>query len=167
MALQLPDPPESLDAAPQRFYDELRRMLDSVRPSQVDPERTSVTFDGNGVQVRFVHLERADRSISATVGERHAIVATLGAHEDFFGPTTGEDQDHPWTTQIVDFVAEILRGEIEVERTYRGRTPIDVRHFSLDATGRRQSLGHTGFLTPARLSLWHSKRTETERVSWL
>jgi hypothetical protein len=167
MALQLPDPPESLDGAPRRFYDELRRMLDSVRPSQIDPERTSVTFDGNGVEVEFVHLERDGWSISATVGERHAIVATLGAHEDFFGPASGEDEDRPWTTQIVDFVAEILRGQIEVERTYRGRTPIYARHYSLDPTGRRQSLGHTGLLTPARLFLWQPKRTETERASWL
>lgn len=29
------------------------------------------------------------------------------------------------------------------------------------------SLGYTGFLTPARLFLWQSKRTETETASWL
>ena len=76
MALQLPDPPESLHFARRRFYDELRRMLDVVRPSKVDPERTSVKFDGSSVEVELVHCEREGWSISATVGERDAIVAT-------------------------------------------------------------------------------------------
>ena len=67
----------------------------------------------------------------------------------------------------MDFVAEILRGEIEVETTFRGNAPISVRHFNRDASGTRHSLGYTGFLTPARLLLWQSKRTETETVSWL
>ena len=167
MALELPDPPESIGSAPRRFYDELRQMLDSVRPTQVDPERTSVTFDGRGVEVKFVHLDRHDWSISATVGERDAIVATLGAHEHFFASTDGEDEERPWTTQVVDFVAEILRGEIEVETTYRGHSPIAVQHFGIDATGQRRSLGYTGVLTPARLFLWRSKRSESRSASWL
>ena len=167
MALQLPDPPDSLGPGPRRFYDELRCMLDSVRPGQVDLDRTSVRFEGSDVDVEFVHVERDDWSISATVGEREAIVATLGVHEHFFRPTDGEVEDRPWTSQIVDFFAEVLRGEIEVETTYRGRAPISVRHFGLDATGGRRSLGSIGLVTPAWLLLWQSKRTETERASWL
>ena len=167
MTLQLPDPPESLKPAPRSFYDELQRMLDRVQPAHVDPRRSSVKFDKSGVEVELVHLNRKDWMICATVGDRDAIVGTLGAHEHFFGPSEGEGEGRPWTTQIVDFVAEILRGEIEVDTAYRGRSPISVRHFRLDARGKRHSLGYTGFLTPARLCLWQSKRTETETASWL
>ena len=67
---------------------------------------------------------------------------------------------------MVDFVAEILRGEIEVETTYRGDTPVAVRHFNRGPDGERALLGHTGLLIPARLFLWRPLRTEIERVSW-
>jgi hypothetical protein len=167
MTLHLPDPPESLKPAPRLFYDELRRMLEGVQAAQVDPRRSSAKFDNNGVEVVFVHLNRKDWTVWATVGDREAIVATLGAHEHFFAPSDGAHEERPWTTEIVDFVAEILRGQIEVETTYRGRAPISVRHFNLDTSGKRHQLGHTGFLTPARLFLWQSKRTETETGSWL
>ncbi len=163
----MPDPPQSLKPAPRSFYDELRRMLDTVQPTQVDPHRSSVKFDKSGVEVELAHIDRKDWTIWATVGERDAIVGTLGAHEHFFAPSDEEPDDHRWTTEIVDFVAEILRGQIEVETTYRGRAPISVRHFNLDASGKRHPLGYTGFLTPARLFLWQSKRSETETAPWL
>ena len=142
-------------------------MLDSLQPGRVDPRRSSVGFDAPGVEVRLVHLHRQDRSILVTVGDSDATVATLGAREHFFGSADVEDDGRPWTAQVVDFVAEILRGEIEVETTYRGRAPLSVEHFSIDATGRRRSLGSTGFLTAARFFFWRSKRTETARASWL
>ncbi len=142
-------------------------MLDVVRPAQIDSGRSSAKFDKAGVEVELAHADREEWTIWATVGERDAIVGTLGAHEHFFAPTDQEDEDHPWTTEIVDFVAEILRGEVEVETTFRGRSPVSVRHFNLDESGRRQPLGYTGFLTPARFLPWRAKRTEIERVSWL
>jgi len=142
-------------------------MLDSVQPGQVDPHQTSVRFDERGVEIKLVHLDRQRHSIRATVGDRDAIVATSNAHEHFFATAGGTGEERPWTTQIVDFIAEILRGEIEVETTYRGRAPISVRHFNIDATGQRRSLGSTGYLRAARFRFWQSKRTKTERVSWL
>ena len=67
---------------------------------------------------------------------------------------------------MVDFVAEILRGEIEVETKFRGNSLVSVRHFNLDESGERRPLGYTGFLVPARLLFWRAKRTETERLSF-
>jgi hypothetical protein len=166
MTFRLRDPAESLKPAPRRFYDELRRMLDALDPSQVDPQRSSVTFDKGGVEVELAHVHRKDWTIWMTVGDRDALVGVLGAHEHFFSPSASEQAERPWTTEIVDFVAEILRGEIEVQTTYRGSKPISVQHFNLDADGKRQSLGYTGFLTPARLLLWRPKRTESETASW-
>jgi hypothetical protein len=142
-------------------------MLDTVQPAQIDPGRSSARFDKNGVEVELVHLDRKDWAIWATVGDGDAILATLGAHEHFFAPSDGTHEGRAWTTEIVDFVAEILRGAIEVETSYRGCAPISVRHFTLDASGKRHPLGYTGFLTPARLFLWQTQRTETETASWL
>ena len=87
--MQLPDPPESLKPAPRSFYDELRRMLDGVQPVHVDPRRSSAKFSPSGVEVVLVHPDRKDWTIWATVGDRDAIVGTLGAHEHFFGPSDG------------------------------------------------------------------------------
>ncbi len=54
----------------------------------------------------------------------------------------------PWTTVIVDFIAEILRGEIEIETTFRGNTPIAVRHFNLDERGQRRPSAIPGSRCP-------------------
>ena len=108
MSFILPDPPESLRGPPRAFYAELRRMLDVVRPAQIDSRRSSAKFDKAGVEVELAHTDREAWTIWATVGERDAIVGTLGAHEHFFAPAAGEDEPRPWTTEIVDFVAEIL-----------------------------------------------------------
>jgi hypothetical protein len=163
---RLPDPPESLAGAPLAFYAELRRMLGVVRPARLDPDNASVQFERDGLELRLVHADHDAWGIWATVGEPDAIVGTGSAHEHFFAPDEGETEMRPWTTVIVDFIAEILRGEIEIETTFRGNTPIAVRHFNLDESGRRTPLGYTGFPVPARLMLWREKRTETERESF-
>ena len=119
MTLALPDPPASLTGAPRAFYEELREMLSIVRPTRVDPTKSSVEFDDDGVDVALVHSERADWGVWATVGESDAIVGTGWAHEHFFPPSTGVAEERPWTTQTVDFIAEILRGEIEGRQTRR------------------------------------------------
>jgi hypothetical protein len=165
MPLALPDPPATLSEPARAFYDELREMLALVAPNQVDASKTSVRFEDGGVEIELTHAERDDWSIWATVGDRDAIAGTSWAHEHFF-PSRGEPDERPWTTQIVDFIAEILRGEIEIETTFRGNTPVSVRHFNRDENGERNLLGQTGFLLPGRLLIWKPKRTETERASF-
>jgi hypothetical protein len=166
MSLALPEPPTSLSDPARAFYDELREMLAVVAPTQVDASTTSVQFNDDGVELELTHAERADWSIWATVGDRDAIAGTSWAHEHF-SPSRGAPDDRPWTTQIVDFIAEILRGEIEIETTFRGDTPMSVRHFNRDENGERNLLGRTSFLLPGRLLVWKPKRTETERASFL
>jgi hypothetical protein len=144
----LPDPPASLAGPARAFYDELREMLDVVSPSRVDAGKTSVQFDKHGLKIALVHAERDDW------------------HEHFF-PPRGTPEERPWTTQAVDFVAELVRGEVEVETTFRGNVPVSVTHFNRDENGERSTLGHTGFLTPGRLLIWKPKRTETEQASFL
>jgi hypothetical protein len=166
MKLSLPEPPDSLPPAPRAFYDELRRMLAVVDPPKLGGEKTSVRFDKKGLDLDLIHVSRDDWGIWATVGERDAIVSTGYAHEHFFATEERGAGDRPWTTKIVDFIAEILRGEVEVQTKFRGDTPISVEHFNFDESGQRNLLGHTGFLVPGRLMLWRSERTETERLSF-
>jgi hypothetical protein len=167
MTLALPDPPDSLSAAPREFYDELRRMLAVVQPTQIHPDPSSVKFESEGVVVELVHATRDDWQISATVTERDAIVFTGWAHEHFFPAPQGFVDERPWTTEIVDFIAEILRGEIEVQTTLRGKTPLSVRHFAIGESGERMELGHTVLFVPAWFLFWRPKRKEIERSSFL
>jgi hypothetical protein len=164
---ELPEPPQELEGAPRAFYDELRRMLALVQPSKLDTDKSSARFDEDGVDVDLAHVDRDDWMIWASVGKRGAIVATAWAHEHFDPDPPGMEGERPWTTVIVDFIAEIMRGEIEVETTFRGKTAVAVRHFNRDKYGERTILGRTGFLVPAGLALWRPKRTEIERLSFL
>jgi hypothetical protein len=62
---------------------------------------------------------------------------------------------------------ELLRGEIEIETTFRGDTIAVVRHYNRDESGERSLLGPTGFLSPGRLLIWRPQRVETERVTFI
>lgn len=139
-------------------------MLADVRPKRLDLQASSVKFGRDDVDVQLRHCDRRDWGIWITAGPQEAIVGAQNAHEHF--QDFDDEGGRPWTTTIVDFVAEILRGEVEVETTFRGSTPIAVRHSNLGAHGNRQHLVYTGFLTPARLFFWRTKRTTTERVSY-
>jgi hypothetical protein len=142
-------------------------MLDVVRPTRIDPDKVAVAFNEEGLEINLVHAGRGDWVIWATVDEHDAIVGTAWAHEHFSAPPAGIVEQRPWTTEAVDFIAEILRGEIETETTFRGNTPVAVKHFNRDEHGHRSLLGRTGFLIPSRLFVWRPKRTETEQVSFL
>ncbi|HXV96176.1 MAG TPA: hypothetical protein VD695_06475 [Gaiellaceae bacterium] len=163
----LPEPPRELDGAPRAFYEELLRMLATIRPARIDADESSAKFDDDGVEVLLAHAERAEWIIWASVGEDDAIAGAGWAHEHFFAPEPGETNGRPWTTEIVDFLAELLRGEIEIRTTYRGDSPITVSHWSRDERGEPGLVWKTTFLTPARLLVWQPKRTETERLSFL
>jgi hypothetical protein len=163
----LPRPPESLRGAARAFYDELLRMLDKVRPAELDRDRSSVKLKDDSLELTLQHRTRPDWTIWATVGEGDSIVGTNWAHEHFFAPKPGEVEERPWTTEMVDFIAEILRGDIEIETTFRGNAALHVKHYNFDEAGERRPLGRTGFLDPRGLLVWRSKRKETERGSWL
>jgi hypothetical protein len=163
----LPGPPPGLGGAPRAFYEELLRMLAAVRPARLDPRQSRATFEGRGVEVLLAHAERDEWIVWASVGERDAIAGAGWAHEHFFAPEPGEVNGRPWTTEIVDFVAELLRGEIEIRTTYRGDSPIAVSHWNHDDRGEPGLVWKTTFLTPARLLVWRPKRTEAERLSFL
>lgn len=141
-------------------------MLAVVRPGRLGAEAGTVEFDDDRLEVTLVHADHPDWVIDVSVRKRDAIVGMGLVHEHFDAPKRGVVQERPWTTEIVDFVAEILCGDIEIETIYRGSTPIVVRHFNRDDSGERRLLEHTGFLTPGRLLVWRRKRTEIETPSF-
>jgi hypothetical protein len=162
----LRDPSAQLSPAARAFLDELRQMLDLVRPRQLDAARTGVEADSSGIEVRLAHLTKSEWDLWASVDERHIIAGASGIHEHF---DRGEDSsDRPWTSQAVDFIAELLRGEIEIQTTYRGKHLLRAEHFLLPREGshEKESLGVTGLLSPGWLRFWLPKRVEVERVSF-
>src|SRR3954454_14639949 len=132
MSIKLPEPPATLPTAPRAFYEQLRRMLEVVRPTRIDANKVSVTFGDEGLELSLVHADGEDWVIWTTVGDREAIVGIAGAHEDFSAPPAGVVEERSWRTQMVDFIAELLCGEIEIETTFRGDTPVSVKHFNRD-----------------------------------
>jgi hypothetical protein len=137
-------------------------MLDTVRPRALDVDRIKVTFDDNGLDVDLPHAVDDEWLIYAMVGVNGAIVGTGLAHEHF----EGDDDARPWPVVAVDFVAELLRGQVEVERVYRGETQIVARRYLVDASGERHRLGSTRPLTPGRLMFWKPTCTERFRIDF-
>ena len=162
--LPLPDPPADLAAAPRAFYDELREMLEIVRPTDLDTEHVTLAGDHDGgLELTLPHVRHADWSIVADIGPAGGIVFAGPAHEHF--DAEEEDDDRTWSSQAVDFIAELLRGEFEIESVFRGPTLIRIRHYVRDEDGRH-SIGMTGLLRPAALMFWRPTRTEITRIDF-
>jgi hypothetical protein len=142
------------------FLSELKRMIEHVRPAALDEARSSASADGRVAEVELVHAERPDWSVWAEAREDEIVVGVAELHEHF-GAEWSADGERPFTTVAVDFIAELLRGEVEITTTYRGGTPAAVSHRLVD---RPEPLGHTG--TIAALMFWRPKRTTVERVSF-
>lgn len=137
-------------------------MLELVHARELDAERVVIEFADAGVRLRLPHLREADWTIDATIAPDNAVVTVGPVHEHFDADETGR----PWPSLAVDFIAEILRGEIEIETEYRGAAPIRIRHFVLATDGQRHELGMTGLLRPALLMRWRPTRTEVLRVTF-
>ncbi len=113
--------------AQRAFLDGLGETLDSLQLVGLDRARSTVVWTAAGggtdpmaVEVTLVHASHPDRSVTIRVEPRSADVYWLSVHDDF-DETDGSDQC-PWTSTVVETVAGILRGDLEVEEvTRRGR----------------------------------------------
>jgi hypothetical protein len=120
--IEFEDPTQTQSA----FLDELLTMLMTYQPPLLDRSRSSIRDRGhawtkaNTIEVRLVHSSEPEAAIEIGLSDDEAIVAWLTAHEHITEWETAS-QDRPWTTQAVDAVARILRGDYEIEDTYRGR----------------------------------------------
>jgi hypothetical protein len=137
-------------------------MLELVRPRELDADRLSISFAGGSLELQLPHVSEPDWSIAALVTAGGAVVDIGRTHEHF----DADDGDRPWPSLAVDFIAEILRGEVEIETEYRGKALIRTRHFLTDIDGQRHELGTTGLLRPALLMVWKPSRTEMIRITF-
>jgi hypothetical protein len=154
----------------ESFLDELLSMLEAYQPSLLDRSRSSIRHRGhawtkaNTIEIRLVHSSEPEAAIEIGLSEDEAIIAWLTAHEHITEWEAGV-QDRPWTTQAVDAVAGILRGDYEIEDTYRGKRLIKTLVIDAGDPEGRRALTETGSLfgwvpSPG------SKRVERRRIGF-
>jgi hypothetical protein len=142
------------------FLAELRRMLEHVAPRRLDQART-VLAEGTRELV-LAHDREPDWDIHVAVDPGSITVGTAGAHEHFYAEAHEAEDPRPWTVVPVDFIAELLRGEIEVRRHYRGRHVVKIEHGRTEG-GSFEPFTSTIPMSPGFLMPWAEKRVETER----
>src|SRR5665647_1701192 len=108
--IDLPEPPYDAGPSCLAFYSELRRMLAEVSPIKISKSKSSVEFSKQNLEVWLVHAENDDWALGVNMSESDAIVSIDPAHEHFSADDRGTN-DRPWTSQMVDCIAEALRGE--------------------------------------------------------
>ncbi len=79
---------------------------------------------------------------------------------DVYGPVP----DRSWRSLAVDFVAELLQGEVRVRVTYRGGRPVKVHTEVTTSDGESLTEGTTGALTLNAMRFWAKRRAEDRNV---
>lgn len=146
--------PGSPAPAQQAFLDELGQMLDAYKPALVDRSRSSITrrAKASTIEVRLAHRNEPDAAILVGVSPDEATVVWLTGHEHI-DAREAEGASRPWTTVAVDAVAGILRGDYEVEDTYRGKRRVKTRIIDAADPDGPRAIAETGSLlgwVPAR-----------------
>lgn len=118
-------------APPQRaVLDLLAQMLDSYAPSLLDRQRSMIrrlrasSPLRDAIAIEMVHADE-NKSIHVDLGRDEAVVTWLSYHEHI--EVSDDHLRRAWTTQVVDAVATILRGDYELEEHYRGNRWIKTR----------------------------------------
>lgn len=138
--------------------DHLSAMFALVNPHQLDPVRSSVSSENDHVLI--AHQTRREWDIHVLVSSDEVRVEVAGAHEHFFRSDPNAQSSRPWTMEAVDFIAELLHGEVEIRRHYRGRFLTKVAH--------QNSLGTqvTVCLTPAAFLFFLPRRVTRTRPNY-
>lgn len=114
----------------------------------------------------------SELTIEVSVSEGEIIVA-MGEGEAWndhwhFAPTWndvyGNVPDRPWTSLGVDFLAELLAGEVRVRATYRGDHLLKVHSEVIASDGEPLTSGTTGALSPRLLNFRVKRRVEERTV---
>ncbi|HZD02418.1 MAG TPA: hypothetical protein VFA46_20170 [Actinomycetes bacterium] len=156
--------------AQQAVVDELGAMLDDYRPARLDRKASSIQATGHGwtldhtIAVQLAHADDPDAMIELAVGTGEVIVSWLTAHEHLYADEDSPD-GRPWPGRVVDLVAAVLRGELEVEDTYRGRWLVKTRIIDVAGPAGPRVLVTTGSLL-GWLPRPGARQVERRRISW-
>lgn len=152
--------PDDLSSAARSFLAELSEMLRHYQPQHLAAERSSVEAKSGELTVHLAHAADARFDIVVYSDPGNLSVWVGDAHHDF----TPDDR-RPWTAVAVDFIAEVLRGDVRVEAAFRADEIVSTRLWVHDEdTDQLVSLGYVGFLSPARFKLWQRRRVERYTV---
>jgi hypothetical protein len=140
-------------------------MLVLVQPTEVDPAGVKLDFSDGGLDLTLAHRSQARWLIGATLDQNGAIVFA-GDYHEHFNESDCDESERTWTGQAVDFLAEVLRGQFEVESLYRGRALLRTRGFVYSPEGEREFIEEVGSLRLGWLAFWRDKRTEIARFDF-
>src|ERR671919_197717 len=124
---------DTLSPSQVEVLTELRKMLDALNPSQVVAEQTRAkVVRRKELEIHIPHRGRPDESLMITVDDGDIAISFGYDHLHF------DRKQHPeWLEEALHFVWDILRGNIEVEITSRGRVPLKTRVFRVEEAGSR------------------------------
>jgi hypothetical protein len=153
-------PANVLTSSQAEVLGELRKMLDALNPPQVVVEQTRATIvRKKELEIHIPHRERPDESLMITVDDGDIAVSFGYDHLHF------DRKQHPeWLEEALHFVWGILRGNIEVEITSRGRVPLKTRVFRVEEAGSRHLIETLGLLVP--FNPFARKRVERHVLSF-
>ena len=128
-------------------------MLEVYQPPLLDRRKSSIRYEGHSwtkadtIEIRLVHSSEPDAAIEVGLSPNEAIVSWLTAHEHIDERAVeGGGADRAWTTVAVDAVAGILRGDYEVEDTYRGGKLVKTRIIDVGGPDGPRAITETGSL---------------------
>jgi hypothetical protein len=155
------------------FYDELIEMLSQVAPSSVDPESTEASIKDHVLMLAIPHRAESDLSIEVSASEKEIIVGTLADHHHF--DARGWEDHSPggphirahWYAYATGYVADVLRGRLQIETTSKGRFPVHSKVTHFDEQGQQLGTCHWGIPFVWRLVFFKSTRRETRSPNFM
>lgn len=128
-------------------------------------QRSSVERDDGDLEVTLAHAGRDDWNVVIAVTGDEAIVFFRAAHAHF-GRWTEDAQEVAWTQLAMEFVAALLRGEVQVDALWSGEQLLRARYTRRDPDGALVALDSSVHFSPGWLMPWRMRRT-SERPSFM
>lgn len=171
-------PTTQLSSGQEAFLDEARRMVAHLGAPVSQYVRTSARverFRGSDQLILALTNPVNAITVEASVSANEIIIdmsqADRWSYHWHFAPTWndvyGAVPDRPWLSLAVDFVSDLLLGEVRVCSTYRGDDLVKIHVEVISAEGEPIVSGTAGFPTAAGLKFWRERRYEEATVRLL
>jgi hypothetical protein len=171
-------PTTRLSGDQQAFLDEARRMVAHLGEPVSEHVRTSARverFRGSDQLILALTNPVDAITVEASVSDNEIIIdmsqADSWSYHWHFAPTWndvyGTVPDRSWLSLAVDFVADLLLGEVRVRSTYRGDDLVKIHAEVISAEGEPIASGTAGFPMAAGPKFWRERRHEEATVRLL